>query len=192
VTILRKFPIVFVVLALALATIFGLLERNRERQAENQSWVAHTEQVLAELSSVHAALMESELAARGYIFSGDKGYAPIQQQAAAMMMKQLDIVGGLTADNPSQVMRVRRLQETVQTNMAASRGLIEIYEKQGQAAAARAFRETDPRRHLEASRSGRCPTRSARCWRAGGSGSMRVNGRSGLPRRPALCWSLGC
>ena len=41
-TILRKFPIVFVVLALAVAAVFALLERNRERQAENQNWVAHT------------------------------------------------------------------------------------------------------------------------------------------------------
>src|SRR6267143_2283093 len=54
VAILRKFPIVFVVLALALAVVFGLLERNRQRQPENQSWVAHTEQVLAELSSTQA------------------------------------------------------------------------------------------------------------------------------------------
>jgi len=149
VAILRRFPILFVVLALALTVVFLLLEWSRERQVENQNSVAHTEQVLAELSSVHAALMERELAAREYIFSGDKGYAPIQQQAEAMMMKQLDIAGGLTADNPSQVMRVRRLQEAVQTSMAASRRLIEIYEKQGRAAAARAFRETDPRRHLE-------------------------------------------
>ena len=150
--ILRRFPILFVFLALALAVVFLLLERSRERQVENQNSVAHTEQVLAELSSVHAALMESELAARGYIFSGDQGYAPVQQQAEATMMKQLDMVSGLTADNPSQVMRVRRLQETVQTNMAASRRLIEIYEKQGEAAAARAFSESDPRRHLEAAR----------------------------------------
>ena len=149
VAILRRFPILFVVLALALTVVFLLLEWSRERQVENQNSVAHTEQVLAELSSVHAALMESELAAREYIFSGDKGYAPIKQQAEAMILKQLDLVSGLTADNPSQVMRVRRLQESVQTSMAASLRLIEIYEKQGRAAAARAFRETDPRRHLE-------------------------------------------
>jgi len=149
VAILRRFPILFVVLALALTVVFLLLEWSRERQVENQNSVAHTEQVLAELSSVHAALMERELAAREYIFSGDKGYAPIQQQAETMILKRLDLVGGLTADNPSQVMRVRRLQEAVQTSMAASRRLIEIYEKQGRAAAARAFRETDPRRHLE-------------------------------------------
>ena len=150
--ILRKFPVVFVALALALAAVFVLLEGSRERQVENQNWVAHTERVLAELSSVDAALMENELAARGYIVSGDKGYASIQQQAEAMMLKQLDIVGGLTADNPSQVMRVRRLQEGVQTKMAASRRLIEIREKQGQAAATRAFSETDPGPHLEAAR----------------------------------------
>ena len=147
--ILRRFPILFVVLALALTVVFLLLEWSRERQVENQNSVAHTEQVLAELSSVHAALMERELAAREYIFSGDKGYAPIKQQAETMILKRLDLVGGLTADNPSQVMRVRRLQEAVQTSMAASRRLIEIYEKQGRAAAALAFRETDPRRHLE-------------------------------------------
>jgi hypothetical protein len=35
--ILRKFPIVFVGLALALAAVFVLLERNRERQAENRA-----------------------------------------------------------------------------------------------------------------------------------------------------------
>lgn len=80
--ILRRFPIVFAVLALALAAVFALLERNRERQAENQSWVAHTEQVLAELSSMQAALMESELAARGQLVSGDKRYDQVHQQGA--------------------------------------------------------------------------------------------------------------
>ena len=78
--ILRKFPMVFTALGLAPAAVFVLLEWSRERQVENQNSVAHTEQVLAELSSVHAALMESELAARGYRFSGDKGYAPVQQR----------------------------------------------------------------------------------------------------------------
>jgi CHASE3 domain sensor protein len=62
-----------VVLALVLAAVFALLERNREHQAENQSWVSHTAQVLAELSSMEAALMESELAARGQLVSRDNG-----------------------------------------------------------------------------------------------------------------------
>jgi len=152
VAILRRFPILFVVLALALTFVFLLLEWSRERQVENQNSVAHTEQVLSELSSAHGALMESELAATGYIFSGDKRYAPIQRRAEAMVLKQLDIAGGLMADNPSQVIRVRRLLEAVQMSMAGSRRLIEIYETQGQAAAARAFSETDPRWHLEAAR----------------------------------------
>jgi CHASE3 domain sensor protein len=106
-TILRKFPIVFVVLALVLAAVFALLERNREHQAENQSWVLHTAQVLAELSSMEAALMESELAARGQLVSGDKRYDQVHQQAEAAMQKQLDLVSALTADNPSQVERTR-------------------------------------------------------------------------------------
>jgi len=152
VAILRKFPIVFVVLALALAVVFGLLERNRQRQAENQSWVAHTEQVLAELSSTQAALMESELAARGQLVSGDKRYDQMHQQAEATMLKQLDLVSGLTADEPNQVERVRGLRKAVQMSAAASRKLIEIREKQGEAAAAKAFAETDPERHLERAR----------------------------------------
>jgi CHASE3 domain sensor protein len=150
--ILRKFPIVFVVLALVLAAVFALLERNRERQAENQSWVSHTAQVLAELSSMEAALMESELAARGQLVSGDKRYDQVHQQAEAAMHKQLDLVSALTADNPSQVERSRALRETVKTSTAASRKLIEIREQQGEAAAARAFSETDPERALEAAR----------------------------------------
>ena len=151
-TILRKFPIVFVVLALALATVFGLLERSREHQAENESWVRHTEHVLAELSSMHLALMESALAGRGYVVSGDKRYAQIHQQAGATMWKQLEIVGRLTADNPSQVERVRSLREAAQASTAASRRLIEIREKQGEAAAAQTFSETDPGRDLDAAR----------------------------------------
>jgi signal transduction histidine kinase len=152
VAILRKFPIVFTALALALAAVFVLLERSRERQGENENRVAHTEKVLAELSSMQSALMESALAGRGYVVGGDKRYAQIQQQAEATMRKQLDIVGLLTADNPSQVERVRRLREAAQMSTAASRRLIEIREKQGEAAAARAFSETDPGRHLEAAR----------------------------------------
>jgi CHASE3 domain sensor protein len=107
--ILRKFPIVFVVLALVLAAVFALLERNREHQAENQSWVSHTAQVLAELFSMEAALMESELAARGQLVSGDKRYDQVHQQAEAAMHKQLDLVSALTADNPSQVERNPRV-----------------------------------------------------------------------------------
>ncbi len=148
-TILRKVPIVFAVLALSLAAVFVPLERNRARQAAKQNWVAHTERVLAELSSMQAALMESELAARGQLVSGDRRYVQTQQQAEAAMLKQLDLVSGLTADNPRQVERFRGLRKTVQMSTAASRKLMEIRKQQGEAAATRAFNETDPERGLE-------------------------------------------
>jgi signal transduction histidine kinase len=101
---------------------------------------------------MQAALMESELAARGQLVSGDKRYDQIHQQAEATMLKQLDFVSGLTADNPSQVERIRGLRKAVQTTTAASRKLVEIREQQGEAAATRAFNETDPERGLETAR----------------------------------------
>jgi signal transduction histidine kinase len=141
-----------VLLALALAAVFVLLERSRERQAENEEWVRHTEHVLAELSSLQAALMESELAGRAYVVSADQRYAQIQQQAEATMRKQLDIVGDLTADNPSQVERLRSLRAEALSSAAAAQRLIKIRENRGEAAAARAFGDTDPERHLGAAR----------------------------------------
>jgi signal transduction histidine kinase len=101
---------------------------------------------------MQAALMERELAARGQLVNGDKRYDQVHQQAEAAMQKQLDLVSSLTTDNPRQVERVRGLRDTVQTSTAASRKLIEIREQQGEAAAARAFSETDPERALETAR----------------------------------------
>src|SRR5438046_4875599 len=136
-------------MALALAVVFVLLERSREQQTESETWVAHTERVLAELSTTYSALTESELAARGRLFSGDQRFAEIQGAADATMRKHLDIVGRLTADNPRQVERIRGLREAAQRKFAASNRLIEIREKQGDTVAIRAFGETAPGLHLE-------------------------------------------
>jgi signal transduction histidine kinase/CHASE3 domain sensor protein/DNA-binding NarL/FixJ family response regulator len=95
--------VVFVLLAL------GVHQASRQREAST-GWVDHTLRVLALASGVGDALGRAEAANRGFVLSGDGEYLPERDAALAAAARRLEELERLTADNPAQQQRVRRLE----------------------------------------------------------------------------------
>ena len=145
-SIQRKLPIVFAIVVALLAAMVVLLDRSERRQVENASWVAHTEEVIAQLAGTRGILNESETAASGYLISGEKRYTDIRQRALAALQQNIERLVRLTADNPDQFARAARLRDAVRNQVENSSKLIELRQKQGSAKAASALSAIDPQR----------------------------------------------
>ncbi len=145
----RELQIVFAVVAAVLVSMFVLFDQMRGVQAEGARWVAHTEQVIAELSAVHAERMQIELATRGYVIDGNQGHAETYRRAMTALEDHLRKLASLTADNRNQVQRMPELREAGANRARACLKMMEIRDSQGAAAAARAFAASDLSRDSE-------------------------------------------
>ncbi len=87
--------------------------RNTRQLYDDAGWVDHTHQVLHGLGDIYATVLEAESNQRGYLIGGDGSLRDSYRAASAEAAKQLDAVGELTADNPSQQARVSTLREAI-------------------------------------------------------------------------------
>ncbi len=132
----KIWPMVGVGLALAVLLATGLLQSKVIRTlVENEDWVVHTHQVLAELDGVHSGLQQAELGTRGYVATGVQDYLEMFQQGLEGADKHFRDVRGLTADNPSQQQNLDHLTELAITERKVMERLITLRRDQGPAAA---------------------------------------------------------
>ena len=82
------------------------------------SWVAHTQQVLAALDNVRATVDDAETGQRGYILTGRSGYLQLYNGAVRQMYPRIDDLARLTADSPTQQRRLPRLRALVAATVA--------------------------------------------------------------------------
>src|SRR5262245_21893050 len=62
-------------LALVIFVIVGIVSwRNVQKQVEDATWVAHTNEVLLSITQVLSALQDAETGQRGYIITGEDAY----------------------------------------------------------------------------------------------------------------------
>ena len=145
----RKLKIVFAALAVGFLVLFVLLGRSRQKQIENRRWVLRSQEVIAEVALLAASSMDGEMAARGYLLSGDTRYRDFQQGEFAEAFRHSDRLAQLVADNPDQTARVSRLRQVVQSRFEVCRGMIELRDQRDLAVVGRAFSESDAKRHMD-------------------------------------------
>ena len=90
-----------------------LAYRNTRQLYTDAAWVDHTHQVLHELDGVHAVVLGAESNQRGFVLNGDESFRGLYRLALPEVERRLDRLDGLTADNPAQQERLRRLRELV-------------------------------------------------------------------------------
>jgi len=122
--------------ALACLAVIGVVSYlSVVRLKENAAWVEHTHEVLSSLELLLAAATDSETAERGYVITGDQSYLEPYRQAAAVVDGQTRRLRELTADNRAQQQRLDSVAALVNDRLANLRGVIELRQDQGFAAA---------------------------------------------------------
>ena len=74
------------------------------------NWVDHTHQVIGKLDELATLQSDMESGTRGYVITGDEAFLASYQAARPQLGAQLEDLIRLTADNPIQTERLRRVQ----------------------------------------------------------------------------------
>ena len=131
---------IFLVLVAILAIIFiVMLESNHVKRAA--SFVAHTNDVLYQSEQVLSTARKAKVVLRDYMLTADKEQLQIldkTNEAAFATTKKLQT---LTADNPSQQVRIDSLVKYIQKNIEFSNRIIAVRQKRGLAEATTAMQK---------------------------------------------------
>src|SRR5262252_4702492 len=101
----------FVLASLIVVLMFALSYFNTQRLRESEVfWLEHGYQIIAELEASYIALREAESDQRTYLVNDDERFLNSLKSAADKFKAQIDRLGSLTADNPSQHARVGKLE----------------------------------------------------------------------------------
>ena len=109
--------------AFLLASVFTLMVGvtallNMRQESTLNNLVAHTQTILHELSQTRTALIDSETAQRGFIITNKDKYLEPYKNVAASIPTGLAELRRLIADNPSQQVRLDRLEPLVRERLA--------------------------------------------------------------------------
>jgi signal transduction histidine kinase/DNA-binding response OmpR family regulator len=139
----KKFYAAFIAAALVAAILAGITWKVLRDADDAAKRVAHTNEVLKDLSIAREATFEIESITRGYIILGDKEELKERAVVAQRRAKALDRLQELTADNPSQQQRMESMRVAAQERSALSAYTTSLRETKG-FEAARDFSATAP------------------------------------------------
>jgi methyl-accepting chemotaxis protein len=112
--ITRKLYLGFGAVVVILALLLGTAYTNFSRLAQANGWNNHTHEVIAETQAILESLLNMETGERGYALTGeDASMAPLKAGQAAFS-EHLNKTRALTADNPAQQDRLRKLEQAEQ------------------------------------------------------------------------------
>jgi PAS domain S-box-containing protein len=94
-------------------------------------WTSHTYQVIAAINGLYANMKDAEAAERGYIITGDAAFLGPQTAASQAALPRLEAIKTLTADNPSQQQRIKRIETAIAQRLEYFQFLIQIRRQNG-------------------------------------------------------------
>lgn len=116
--------------------------RNMVQLYENERWVSHTHQVLAELKETLSTLKDAETGQRGYLLTNNALYLEPYEAALTRINQQVNTLRQLTSDNPRQQQRIQTLDRSITTKLADLQRTISLKRTQGADAALQAVKTT--------------------------------------------------
>jgi signal transduction histidine kinase/DNA-binding response OmpR family regulator len=109
-----------VFLLLCVVAVIGYRLAVNER--EQQGWVVHTYEVMDEARAIMSAVQDTETGQRGYLLTHREGFLKPYHDGRAAFDRHIARFEALTADNPAEQARARRLTQLAQ-------GRIDVLEK---------------------------------------------------------------
>jgi PAS domain S-box-containing protein len=106
--------------AIMLVLLFGNALAIRHQlvvQVGSQFWVAHTRQVLIELTETESLLKDAETGQRGFLYTGDPKYLAPYDLAVSEIQKRIDDLANLTADNPRRQAHIAELRRLARNKL---------------------------------------------------------------------------
>lgn len=125
----------FAVTALALGGAGWLSYRATTDFITAQGWVTHSHEVISELETALAAIIETDSEERGYLLTGDKQFLEQQTAAEARLSAQFQRIRELTADSPAQQKSLKQLEALTQNAISLMDDRIAVFQKSGLPAA---------------------------------------------------------
>lgn len=117
----------FAALLTVLVINTAITRRQLAVQNSNQDWVRHTQEVLLELSTVESLLKDAETGQRGFLYTGESQYLAPYDAAVSALDSHLDSLAALTADNPTQKIRISSLRSLSHRKLDELKQTISIY-----------------------------------------------------------------
>lgn len=125
---------VWVAAALSLLAIYGVVRQNVTQTrtlVEDTALVSHTLEVERALESVLLELTTAESLQRSFLLNGAETALQSYTAAAARVPGALDLLAGLTVDQPDQVRRVDRLRLMTREKLASLQQFVEFRQSVG-------------------------------------------------------------
>jgi signal transduction histidine kinase len=130
----------FVVLIAIGAMSFYLVNVARTESA----WVVHTIEAENQISHVLLDLSNAESAARGYLLTQNQKFLGEYDRTAAEVIPAIDTLGGLTADNPTQVRNVADFRSVADARLKELQTSIDLIKQNNIPAAMAMIRNSGP------------------------------------------------
>ncbi len=114
--IFKRFSIAigFLLLLILLITNVIVTRRQLEVQTRDQAWVAHTQQILSQMSLIQSLMTTAETGQHAYVYTGDPDYLVQYDLAVTQLEPSVSQLARLTDYNPQEEKRVVTLQTLIQ------------------------------------------------------------------------------
>jgi PAS domain S-box-containing protein len=118
--------------AFGLLILVGFLQYEiTQRLMASNRWVRHTDAVLAQIEAVRGSLTSVGSSARLYAIAGRDKDLATYESTSRQILRAIDEVDSLTADNPQQQQNVQRLKTLVELRLAVADQLVAGRKRQG-------------------------------------------------------------
>ena len=112
----------------------GLGYWNMLQLHQNDTRVAHTDEVLAAIEAVVSTMTDSETGQRGYLITGEDRYLAPYNAAVTAIQDRIQRLKRLTEDNPRQQARIREMEELISAALEGLDRTIALRKKNPEAA----------------------------------------------------------
>jgi PAS domain S-box-containing protein len=102
-----------VLVLVALAVSAWVADQNTRQLVQNEGWVKHTYDVVADLDNVLLTILDAETGQRGYLLTGEKRQLQPYRAATNRIDKQFKKLASDTADNDEQQQRLPELRAAI-------------------------------------------------------------------------------
>lgn len=132
--------------ALAILIGIAMLSYRSITSFQNRArWVDHTNEVLRTTELIFSDLKDAETAVRGYAITGDESYLEPLHDSSVSIPQRLQVLAGLTADNPTQSARSRELADLAKQRLDAAERTLRLFQRGNRAPVS-----AEARAHLDA------------------------------------------
>jgi two-component system sensor histidine kinase/response regulator len=118
-------------LALLVSAFIGLIEYRSSRLVESTRWVAHTQQVIAEVERIGSLVKDAETGQRGFILTGRQDFLETYLIARSDLDGLVEAVKTLTANNPLQQGRIPLLDSAIRAKLEFIERTVKVRKEDG-------------------------------------------------------------